>query len=155
ALSGLANRFGVVPVNLVVDNDAVKAVGLHLPIARDPLPPVEAFQPRVTTISLDRLANGIPYEERIVQDEGLFASLPDRVSAKWVFDPLLRLFWPPACRRASRTRLLGERLASTRREWERRWGCHNLEVPVSLVSQSEAFAWFACHLLSDLPRFHV
>jgi hypothetical protein len=155
ALNGLAKRFGGVPVNLVVDNDAVKAVGLHVPIARDPLPPVEAFRPRVTTISFDRLANGIPYEERVVQDEELFASLPDRVPAEWGFEPLLRDFWTTVYRRASQTRLLGERLASARREWERRWGCDNLEVPVSLASQTEGFAWFACHLLSDLPRFHA
>jgi hypothetical protein len=50
---------------------------------------------------------------------------------------------------------LGERLARARREWERRWGCHNLEVPVSRISQTDSFAWFACHLFADLPRFHA
>jgi hypothetical protein len=154
ALNGLARRHGGVPVNLVVDNDTVKAVGLHVPIARDPLPPVEAFQPRLTTIPFDRLANGIPFEERTVQDEELFATLPDRVPAEWSFEPMLRNFWTTVCKQASRTKLLGERMASARREWERRWGCHNLEMPVSRVSQIETFAWFACHLLADLPRFH-
>src|SRR5207237_2090215 len=35
------------------------------------------------------------------------------------------------------------------------WGCHNLEVPVALVCQTEPFAWFACHLIADLSRFHT
>jgi hypothetical protein len=50
---------------------------------------------------------------------------------------------------------LGERSASARRAFERRWGCHNLEVPVSRVCRTEPFAWFACHLLAHLPRFHA
>ena len=40
-----------------------------------------------------------------------------------------------------------------RRERERAWGCDNLELPVSRLSQTEAFALFAKHLLGDLPRF--
>src|SRR5207249_2187885 len=56
-------------------------------------------------------------------------------------------------RQAQRTPLLGERLAAARRTIERRWGCHNLELPVSLLCGSESFAWFACHLLGDLSRF--
>src|SRR5439155_12720662 len=50
--------------------------------------------------------------------------------------------------------LLGERFASARRALERNWGCANLEVPVSRVCRTEPFAWFACHLLTQLPRFH-
>jgi hypothetical protein len=30
-----------------------------------------------------------------------------------------------------------------------------LEVPVSRICQTEPFAWFACHLLVNLPRFHA
>jgi hypothetical protein len=50
---------------------------------------------------------------------------------------------------------LGERFAAARRALERRWGCHNLEVPVSRLCGTEAFAWFAAHLLCELPRFHA
>jgi hypothetical protein len=53
------------------------------------------------------------------------------------------------------SRLLGERFARARRGWERRWGCHNIEVPVSRISQTDSFAGFACHLLAELPRFHA
>ena len=38
---------------------------------------------------------------------------------------------------------------------ERRWGCHNLELPVSVLCRTEPFAWFAGRLLAELPRFHA
>jgi hypothetical protein len=69
--------------------------------------------------------------------------------------PLLSAYWSEACRQAERTPLLGERLVAARRSFERQWGCHNLELPVSRLCQTEPFAWFACHLLSELPRFHA
>ncbi|HEY8504560.1 MAG TPA: hypothetical protein VIL46_08250, partial [Gemmataceae bacterium] len=51
--------------------------------------------------------------------------------------------------------LVGERFAAARRALERRWGCENLEVPLSRVCGGEAFARFAFHLLADLPRFQA
>jgi hypothetical protein len=50
--------------------------------------------------------------------------------------------------------LLGERFAAARRTFERRWGCHNLELPISQLCRTTAFAWFACHLLANLLSFH-
>jgi len=50
---------------------------------------------------------------------------------------------------------LGERLAAARRTRERRFGCVNREVPMSLVCQTEAFAWFAASILAGLPDFHA
>jgi hypothetical protein len=38
---------------------------------------------------------------------------------------------------------------------ERRWGCHNLEVPLSQLAGGEGFARFAGEILADLPRFHA
>ncbi|HMF13136.1 MAG TPA: hypothetical protein VKE94_12550, partial [Gemmataceae bacterium] len=103
ALTGLAHTLGAVPVNLVVDNDSVKSVGLRVPVAREPLPPIEEFQPHLTTVPFDRLAAEVPYEERTVQDEELFASLPERVSSEWSFEPILPEFWKTARERASQT----------------------------------------------------
>jgi hypothetical protein len=63
-------------------------------------------------------------------------------------------FWEEVCRQKQRTRLVPEQLVAARRTFERRWGCHNLEVPVSHVCRTAAFAEFMAHLLGDLPRFH-
>ena len=36
---------------------------------------------------------------------------------------------------------------------EGRWGAETLEIPESWVCRSEAFGWFAAHVLAHLPRF--
>jgi hypothetical protein len=147
ALYGLARRHGAVPVNLIVDNDSVKSTALHVPSLYD--------IPHLVRVAFDRTTLEIPYEERPVLDEEQFTSLPARVPWEWNFTPILRDFWTAARQQGARTQMLGERLVGARRAWERRWGCHNLEVPVSRICRTEPFAWFACHLLDDLPRFHT
>src|SRR5262249_43253927 len=73
----------------------------------------------------------------------------------WGYQPLLESFWAEVKFQFERTPLLGDCLAAARRTFERRWGCHNYEVPVSALCRTEPFAWFACHLLAELPRFHA
>jgi hypothetical protein len=152
ALSGLARRHGVVPVNLVVDNDTVKSTSLYVPVLTHAAQAVEAHR---ATVPFDRWATEEPYEERTVHDEELFATFAQRAVAGWDFEPLLPQLWVEVLRQARRTPLLGERLAAARRVLERHWGCHNLEVPVSGVCRTEPFAWFTVHLVSDLPRLHA
>jgi hypothetical protein len=42
-----------------------------------------------------------------------------------------------------------------RRQLEREWGCHNLEVPFSRICEGKTFAIFLEHILGELPRFHA
>jgi hypothetical protein len=150
ALNGLARAHDVTPLNLVVDNDTAKTTALNLP----GLSPV----PHRTQVAFDHWTGEEPYEERVVRDEALFTGLPEHITPlvqDYPFEPLLPGFWNEVCRQAARTPLLGERLAGARRTLERQWGCHNLEVPVSALCRTEAFAWFAGHLVRDLPRFHA
>ncbi len=159
ALNGLARKHGAIPVNLLVDNDSVKATSLHVPLAMAGPPPISEFQPQAVTIPFDHWTYEVPYEERLVQDESLFDTFAERAHSlameRWGFRAMLKTYWEEVRRQGQRTRLLGERLAAARRVWERRWGCHNLEVPVSALCRTEPFAWFACHLLAGLPRFHA
>jgi hypothetical protein len=109
-------------------------------------------------LPFDHWEGEIPYEERTVHDEKMFADFADRAAAilrPWQFSPMLPQFWSEVRLQAERTKLLGERFAATRRTFERRWGCHNLELPVSLLCRTEPFARFGCHLLKHLPRFHA
>jgi hypothetical protein len=146
ALEGLARRHAATPLNVVVDNDTVKTTALRVP-----------HEMQIASIAFDR-AREAPYEQREVLDEALWASLPKRVeplTRHWPFRPLLPRLWDEVQRHASRTRLLGERLARGRRAIERAWGLAPLEVPLSRLCQTTAFAWFAVHLLRNLPRFHA
>jgi hypothetical protein len=154
ALHGLAVRHGCTPINLVVDNDTAKTTVLRLPTTDGQ--PAGRF--RMASVPLDRWQGEIPYEERTVQDEEMFAGLDGRVAplvSDWTFTPCLRVFWADVQQQTHRTPLLGERLAAARRAFERRWACHNLELPVSALCQTEPFAWFAGHLLANLPQFHA
>ncbi len=155
ALCGLARAHGGSAINLVVDNDAVKTASLTVPQVRLPLPPVEEFRPHTRPVPFDDVPLGIPFEEWAVRDEALFASLPDRAREDWGFTPLLADLWAEALARAPHTPMMADRLTAARRAVERRWGCHNLEVPVHGVSRTGAFAWFVADLLADLPRFHA
>ena len=154
ALAGMARRHGVLALNLVVDNDTVKSTSLRLP---SPATAVVTW-PHTVTVAFDRWTGEIPYEERRVLDDEEFAAFAGRagkVLAGWHYEPLLTRFWAEVLQQSKRTPLLGESFAAARRTFERNWGCHNLEVPVSLLCRVEAFAWFACHLLAELPRFHA
>jgi hypothetical protein len=154
ALNGLGRKHGVTPLNLIVDNDTAKTTALRLPA-----PPSEGHPwAHAVTLPFDRWSVEIPYEERTVQDPDLFASFAARAAAVlrgWDYEPMLPAFWQEVRRAGEQSPLLGERFAAARRAFERRWGCHNLEVPVSAVCRTPPFAWFACHLVSDLERFHA
>jgi hypothetical protein len=152
ALNSLARRHDATPLNLIVDNDIAKSTLLRLPTRKNGDP-----WPHLIQVPFDHRDGEAPYEERRVHDEELFAGFADGVrslTGAWSFEPFLEVFWPEVKKQARRTNLLGERLAAARRTFERQWGCHNLEVPVSIMSGTEAFAVFALDLLDRLPRFH-
>lgn len=153
ALHHLGRRFGLTPVNLVVDSDAVKSTSLRLPVL-DPDPAAV----RLVDVPFDTPPAGEPFEDRPVRDEGLFRSLPDRVAplvAGWGFEPILREVWAATTAGASPAVLLGDRLMAGRRAIEHRWGCHNIEVPLSTVCGTAAFGRFFGHVLTRLPEFHA
>ena len=147
ALHQIARRHGALSLNLVVDTDTAKPALLHAP-----------SQGRMVRVPFDRSTSETAYEERTVAEEATFAELPRRMApivARWNFEPMLASFWRDVMVQVERTPLLGERFAAARRTVERRWGCMQREVPMSRVCQTEAFAWFACSIVNDLPVFHA
>jgi hypothetical protein len=153
ALNRLARQTGATPINLIVDNDAVKATSLHVPGLRVPARPLEEHLPNLLFLPFDHGLSDAPYEERPVLDEAFFSSFPERVPQEWGFTPLLNEFWAEVRRQGQRTPLLGERFSAARRSYERRWGCHNLEIPIGRLCDTEPYGWFLLHLLAELPRF--
>jgi hypothetical protein len=146
ALCRLARKHNAVALNLIVDDDTIKSTTLRIP---DP--------PYLRRILFDRWTGATPYEERTIADRALFASFAERageVTRPWPYEPLLPAFWVEVLRQAERTANLGECFAAARRTFERAWGCHNLEVPLSALCGTEPFAYFACHILTNLPHFH-
>lgn len=154
ALQGLARAHGLVPLNLVVDNDTAKSSALRLPAPAN----AEVPWPHAVAVPFDRWTSETPYEEQHVLEPTWFADFPERVAAvlkPWGYQPLLPRLWSDVMEEARRGRSPGESFAAARRALERRWGCHNLEVPLSQICRTPAFASFACHLLGELPRFQA
>ena len=154
ALCGLARAHGATALNLVVDNDTVKTTALRLPTP----PKRECNRPYIRSVLFDRWTGEIPYEERTIADRELFDTFAERAGVLlrgWHYEPMLPAFWTEVRQQAERTPILGECFAAARRTFERAWGCHNLEVPLSAVCRTEPFAWFAGDLLAQLPRFHA
>jgi hypothetical protein len=153
ALHGLARSHHLTPLNFLVDSDTAKTSALRLPAPAD----AEHPWPHIVTVPYDRWSGETPYEEQRIQEPALFESFADRagrVLRGWNYGPILPAFWEEVTSQARRTPNPGTCFAAVRRQWERRWGCDNLEVPFSVLCRTNAFAWFACHLLADLPWFH-
>jgi hypothetical protein len=152
ALNSLGDRHGVTPLNLVVDNDTVKSTSLRVPVLDSRGEPSGVH---TVAMAFDQFAGEVAYEERVVRDEIAFQRFPETVAERtrpWPFTPILQAFWADMAKRT--TPLLGERLAGARRDWERRWGCHNLELPISRLCTTAPFAEFATALIAGLPAFH-
>jgi hypothetical protein len=151
ALTGLARRHGGVALNLMVDNDAVKSTAIRLPA-----PPAPDFpRPHLVTEPFDIGAGDEPWEERGVRSAEVFRSFAARAVDRlrpWGYEPLLGPFWADVIGREGP---IGERFAGARRDLERAWGCHNLELPLSTLCRTGAFATFALHILTNLPQFHA
>jgi hypothetical protein len=151
AAAAIARTAGGAALNLVVDDDILKSTSIRVPQPAD-----GGRGLLVRRVAFDEWAGEIPFEELKVRDEALFARFGQRVRGVLggaVADPVIDVFWPRAVALGERTDRLGLRFALARRELEGSWGIHNLEVPLSTLCDTEAFLWFAAHLLAQLPRF--
>ena len=152
ALNGLARKLGGTPLNLIVDNDTLKSTSLRFPVFRDRDPESVHLQ----SVPFDRFDGERPYEDRPVLDPELFRTYPGRTRPlwqNWPSQPVLPWVWEYLSRWGEIRTNVGALFAAVRRRFEHSWGCDNLELPVSRLSQTEAFARFAAHILADLPRF--
>ncbi len=150
ALGALARRHHATAINLLIDSDTAKGMGLRVPGG-------SPAHPSVDLIPFDRPEPRVPYEERAVIDRGLFEDFGQRVAARMaplVDHPLVLQYWPLVEGRLAATDRVGACIAQARHQLEGRWGLETLEVPQSCVCQTASFCWFAAHLLAQLPRFH-
>lgn len=154
AVAGLAARAGGLAINLIVDNDIPKAASVRVPTE-------VAGRLKARPVPFDDWTGEAPFEDQPIRDGALFASFPARVAEALdgrVAHPLVDRFWshvlaaPGSMPGVDR---VGRRFARARRAVEAEWGVHNLEVPLSDLCETDAFRWFACHLLAHLPRFQA
>ncbi len=154
AVAGLAAKANGLAVNLIVDNDIPKGAFVRVP-AR------VAGRWRTRPVAFDDWAGEAPFEDQPICDEALFESFPGRVREALdgiVERPLVDRFWSHVVKApegmSARDRV-GRRFARARRAVEAEWGIHNLEVPLGELCETDAFRWFTCHILAQLPRFQA
>jgi hypothetical protein len=149
AVGALAKSCAGTALNLIVDNDTLSSTQLRVPVG-------DRDFPRIEMVPFDDERPPQPWEEAKVANVEMFRTFGERVGAlmsKWNIDPLLSGMWRDAVEVADRNGSLRDALTAARHRQERRWGCANLELPISRVCELDPFLWFASHVLTELPRF--
>lgn len=143
ALSAIARQAGAIAVNLLIDNDTLRAPVLKTPAGTPDRPQVEL-------LAYDRPAPEVPFEQRMIVDPPTFESFGARAAERLrtlIPDPLLTTVWPTAVSAARRTRSIGRSLAQARHELERSWGLESLELPLGRLCDASSFRRFLLRML--------
>lgn len=146
AVSSLSHAVSGSGLNIIVDNDVPKAPSIRVPQMSD-------GDLSATPLPFDDWIRDVPYEDLHVHNRDLFESFGSRCLERLdglVPDPLIRSFWPRVLESPGR---VGFVFSKARHATEVDWGVRNWEVPLSRLCRTEAFFWFASHLLAHLPRF--
>ena len=152
AASTLAVQQQGTAINLLVDNDVVTHPRIRIPQLND------NGHPSLTDCDIDTYQQPMPYEQRAVIDWPLFRSFGDRAAElvrPIVKDPLVEQMWPSAIRAAERHGNLGRAVAESRHLLELEFGLDTLDVPLSVLCDTDSFRLFASHLMHDLARFRM
>ncbi len=151
ALSKLTQAIGATPINLVVDNDLRGSGSIRVP-TRSKGGAIQA-----SAVAYDDPGLSVPLEQHRIGNRALFDSFDQRVAstvAPFVSDPCVFELWGHARAAADRCENTGCALASARHALEGSLGLQTLELPLSVVCRTPAFAAFLVGLISDLPRLH-
>jgi hypothetical protein len=159
-LSSMGASLPSVPINLIVDTDVVRSTSIRVPTNAEGVAALEH-------VPFDVPTEGIPFEEREIRDSWLFESFEHRLTPTYrtccvdgnePYQPLAQAVWTSTLAAAARSQQgpnLGLALAEGRHVLESLLGLKTLELPLSVVAQSQSFRWFAAHLLAHLPRLQA
>ena len=153
-LSELAERTGAVAINLVVDSDLSDRNSIRFPdLTASPI--------RARSIAIDKPAAAVPHQQRTIQDLSFFFEFPARVSESFSGDReacLTKSLWPEVIEAHHKLAKLappavGATIAAGRHRFEQTVGLKTLEVPVSQLCQTNAFATFAAAIFDRADEF--
>ncbi|MEC7501550.1 MAG: hypothetical protein VX970_07465 [Planctomycetota bacterium] len=139
-----------VALQILIDTDVPKSLGIHVPGG-------SLTKPTVEYLPFEHRSERVSYEAWQIRDNAEFDSFGDRVRervAPLIDDPFIDHYWPRVIERAKNVRQVGLCLAQARHQFEAGWGLQTLELPQSEICKGDAFRWFTAHILAHLPRFH-
>lgn len=150
ALSELGAAGLGTPLNLVVDNDLCGLSAIPVPVSTQG---AASF----FNCHYDQTGDNIPFEVRGVLDRQLFGTFPQRLGellAPLVAQPLVHRLWKHwSLLPAERQVRLGAGLAAARHALEAELGWQTLELPLSELCRTRAFACFLAELLGRAVEF--
>ena len=154
-LSELANRTNAIAINLVVDSDLSENQAIRCP-------DLNATPIRTQSVAIDKPAAVIPFEQRLVQDSSFFFELPNRIAKVLTLaneTSIAKRLWPEVIQsyhelaKSDPAPALGATIAAGRHRFEQSVGLRTLEIPVSELSQTTAFATFAAAIFDRAAKF--
>lgn len=150
ALSELGAAGLGTPLNLVVDNDLCGLSAIPVPVSTQG---TASF----FNCHYDQTGDNVPFEVRGVLDQHQFETFPQRLAGllhPLVTQPLVHRLWKHWSRLpAERQARLGSGLAAARHSLEAELGWQTLELPLSEVCRTRAFACFLAELLGRAGEF--
>lgn len=150
-LSSLAKETGAVAINFLVDNDLCRTPAIGVPTRNR-----DGENVSVEEVPFDSERDAIPWELRTLGSREIWNSFPSRVGEtlpRELDSPILNELWKDATESVSISDRPGLAIAEARHKLEHRLGLDTLEVPLSHLVSTRAFARFSIQLLSELPRF--
>ncbi len=141
---------GAIAINFLVDNDLCRSTSAKIPVRR------EDGAVATASVPFDAPRDHVPWELRSLNSQTIWDDFPRQIERQLLplnGTPLLLDFWPVATDALRRHGRLGKALAEARHQLELQTGLDTLEVPLSHLVSTRAFARFSIQLLSELPRF--
>ncbi len=160
-LSALAEKTGAIAINFLVDNDLCRTTSIRVPALKNqqhltnPTIGQATSELMFQSVSFDGPRAAIPWELRHLESSDTWRAFPQAVSDALLPNlprPLLVDVWPDAVEAVQRSGRPGLAIAQMRHQLEKRVGLQTLEVPLSHLVSTRAFARFSIQLLSELPR---
>lgn len=161
-LSEFGKRLNACAVNLVVDNDICTQPSVSFPSIPENV--ADWKETRLERVAMDLNGEEVPYESRSVVDWKLFESFGVRLSKRFgkgeADDCLVNHLWRHVNVAVSRVSNqsnigLGHLVAAGRHRLENEHGLRTLEVPISHLADTSAFACFFKSILSAAAEFRI
>ena len=154
-LSELGERTGAIAINLVVDSDLSNRHSIRFP-------DLDTTPIRTQSIEVDKAAATMPHEQRSIQDLAFLFAMPSRFNQSFTSDDERRIvdrLWPEVIDayhkldKFNSVPTLGSTIAAGRHRLERAVGLKTLEVPISQLGQTTAFAIFTAAIFDRADEF--
>ena len=143
-------RFAMAALHLIIDSDLCQRPTIRVPVSS------AGNHARIENIAFDVGSPVLPFEERTIIDESLFATFDRKVTqtiAGFVKEPLIAQHWATAIAAARETNNIGLALSQFRHRIELKNGSRTLELPLSRLCESTVFAEFVRPFILEHESF--